>query len=68
MSGWLAPLAYEGGMYEEKSSWSLQVQLAHGDQNAGQEVKREALELVGGFMVLTHAGLTRAGFLAFYSQ
>lgn len=55
-------------MYEEGLAWSLQVQLAHGDQQAGQEVEREALELVGGFMVLTHAGLTRAGFLAFYSQ
>ena len=55
-------------MYEEGLSWSLQVQLAHGDQDTGQEVEREALEFVGGFMVLTHAGLTRAGFLAFYSQ
>ena len=55
-------------MYEKGLSWSLQVQLAYGDQDAGQEVEREALELVGRFMVLTHAGLTRAGFLAFYSQ
>ena len=47
---------------------TLQVQLTHGDQYAGKEVERETLQLVGGFTVLTHAGLTRAGFLAFYSH